>query len=938
MDDQVLSSPSSGAGRATWLSTIAFTACFAVWTIFAIIGIGIKDELGLSETQFGLLVGTPILTGSLARVVLGVWADQFGGRRILALTMIAAAGATFLVSYADSYVLLLLAGLGVGLAGGAFSVGVAYVATFYPPGKQGTALGIFGAGNVGAAVTKFVAPFVMVAAGWTAVAQIWAIALVVIAVIFFFFSPEDPQLLARTAAGKRPEPMREQLKVLRNVQVWRFSLYYFFVFGAFVALSLWLPRYVMGVYDMGVKEAGMLAAFYSVPASLFRIYGGHLSDKYGARRVLYWTFGVSSLCTFLLSYPPTSYVIEGVDGPIAFSTQMSLVPFLVALFVLGFFMSLGKAAVYKHIPVYYPNRVGAVGGLVGMMGGLGGFVLPLTFGAMLDLTGIWTSSFALLFLIVTVSLLWMHFAIQHMERVDAVEGRSHETPELPEMRGLGESALDETREKPESATLVPIAQDAAHDGIAKPVDAGVRSRSDAGILSEWKPEDNVFWQNKGRSIARRNLWISTYNLFLAFAVWMVWSVVVAKLPSLGFDFTTNQLFWLAALPGLSGATLRIFYSFLVPIFGGRLWTAVSTASLLIPAFGIGYAVQDPTTPFFIFLVLALLCGFGGGNFASSMANISYFFPKAEKGNALAINAGIGNLGVSAMQFLVPVVITMGLFGALGGQAQVADDGAVLYLQNAGFVWVPLIMIGTIAAWFGMNDIASAKSSFSDQAAIFGRKHTWLMCWLYTGTFGTFIGMSAGFPLLTKLVFPEIDVLKYAFIGPLIGALSRALTGWVADRFGGARVTLVVFLVMMAAIVGMIWFLNAGDFWGFFGMVLLLFFASGVGNASTFQMIPNIMRTEMSRLAPELGAEEQRMQAERESAAIIGFTSAIAAYGAFYIPKAYGSSIEMTGTANAALWGFFAFFVSCALLTWITYSGPRGLLRSIEMRRPQPALA
>lgn len=942
MDDQVLPSPSPAAGRATWLSTIAFTACFAVWTIFAIIGIGIKDELELSETQFGLLVGTPILTGSLARVFLGVWADQFGGRRILAITMLAAAAATFLVSYADSYILLLLAGLGVGLAGGAFSVGVAYVATFYPPGKQGTALGIFGAGNVGAAVTKFLAPFVMVAAGWTTVAQVWAMALAAIAVIFFIASPEDPQLLARRAAGRKPEPMREQLKVLRNVQVWRFSLYYFFVFGAFVALSLWLPRYVMGVYEMGVKEAGMLAAFYSVPASLFRIYGGHLSDKYGARRVLYWTFGVSSLCTFLLSYPPTRYVIEGVNRPIEFSTRMSLVPFLITIFVLGFFMSLGKAAVYKHIPVYYPNRVGAVGGLVGMMGGLGGFVLPLTFGAMLDLTGVWTSSFALLFLIVTISLVWMHFAIQHMERVHAVEGRSHEMPELPEMEGLGED-ITETPVQPLEPTTAPagapaVPWESTRDGRPVTSSRPGKPRAEAGMLADWRPEDTAFWQTEGRSIARRNLWISTYNLFLAFAVWMVWSVVVAKLPGLGFDFSTNQLFWLAALPGLSGATLRIFYSFLVPIFGGRLWTAVSTASLLVPAFGIGYAVQDSTTPFFIFLVLALLCGFGGGNFASSMANISYFFPKTEKGNALAINAGIGNLGVSAMQFLVPVVITMGLFGALGGQGQAADDGTLLYLQNAGFVWVPLIMIGAVAAWFGMNDIASAKSSFADQAAIFGRTHTWLMCWLYTGTFGTFIGMSAGFPLLTKLVFPEFDALRYAFIGPLVGALSRALTGWVADRFGGARVTLVVFMAMIAAIAGMIWFLDAGDFWGFFAMVLVLFLASGVGNASTFQMIPNIMRSEMTRLAPHLDAENQRMQAERKSAAIIGFTSAIAAYGAFYIPKAYGSSIEMTGTANAALWGFMAFFVSCALLTWITYSGPNGLLRNIEKRRANPALA
>ncbi len=900
-----------GAARATWISTLAFTACFAVWTIFAIIGIGIKEELGLSETQFGLLAGTPILTGSLVRVVLGIWADQFGGRRVMALTMVAGAFATLLVSYATTYPLLLLAALGVGVAGGAFSVGIAYVSTFYPAGRQGTALGIFGAGNVGAAVTKFVAPFVMVALGWNAVAQIWALALLVMAVIFYLTVPEDPQLQARRASGVRPEPMREQLKVLQNLQVWRFALYYFFVFGAFVALSLWLPRYVMGVYDLGVKEAGMLAAFYSVPASLFRIYGGYLSDRIGARRVLYWTFGVSAICCFLLAYPPTRYIIEGVDGPIEFSTRMGLVPFLVTIFVLGFFMSLGKAAVFKHIPVYYPNRVGAVGGLVGMIGGLGGFILPLTFGVMLDLTGIWTSSFALLFLIVTVSLVWMHFVIQHMERGRGLAGTLQGAPELPEMEGLGE---------PASAT------------VAAPVKAAPPARS----LDTWNPEDAVYWNQQGRRIASRNLWISTYNLFLAFAVWMVWSVVVAKLPGIGFAFTTDQLFWLAALPGLSGATLRIFYSFLVPVFGGRLWTALSTGSLLIPAFGIGYAVQNPETPFFIFLVLALLCGFGGGNFASSMANISFFFPKAAKGNALAINAGVGNLGVSAMQFIVPIVITMGLFGALGGQAQVADDGAVLYLQNAGFVWVPLILGGMVAAWFGMNDIASIKSSFADQAAIFGRLHTWIMCWLYTGTFGTFIGMSAGFPLLTKLVFPEVEVLKYAFIGPLIGALSRAMTGWVSDRFGGARVTLVVFGVMLVAIAGMIHFLNAGDFWGFFSMVLLLFFASGVGNASTFQMIPNIMRAEIARLRPDLGPDAQRVQGDRESAAIIGFTSAIAAYGAFYIPKAYGSSIAMTGTANAALWGFFIFFASCAVLTWAVYTRPGALLHAIERRRAVPA--
>ena len=890
--------PAEGASQALWSSTVAFTVCFAVWTIFSIIGLGVKDQLGLSETEFGLLVGTPILTGSLTRVVLGVWADQFGGRRVFAAVMVLAAIATFLTSYADTYSDLLIAALGVGIAGGSFSVGVTYVSKFYPKERQGTALGIFGAGNVGSAVTKFLAPFVMVAMGWQAVAQVWAAGLIVTAGLFLLLTKEDPEQLERRQSGRKAAGMGTQLAVLKNIQVWRFALYYFFVFGAFVALALWLPRYLMGVYELDVKTAGMLAAFYSVPASLFRIYGGKLSDRYGARSVMYVTFAISVITTFMLSYPPTTYIIDGVRGPITFRTEMGLVPFLVTIFVLGFFMSLGKAAVFKHIPVYYPNHVGAVGGLVGMVGGLGGFVLPLAFGALLDLTGVWTSCFVLLFVLVSVALAWMHFAVRQMERAAAGRGEAGQVPELPEMQGFGEP------------------------GHAPPPRR-------AGPIADWRPEDEDFWRSGGRAVARRNLWISTYCLMLSFAVWMVWSVVVARLPAIGFNFTTDQLFWLAALPGLSGATLRIFYAFLVPIFGGRLWTTLSTASLLIPAFGIGYAVQAPDTPYLIFLVLALLCGLGGGNFASSMANISYFFPKSEKGNALALNAGLGNLGVSLMQFLVPVVLTMSLFGALGGQAQAASDGTQIWMQNAGFVWVPLIIIGAVAAWFGMNDILSAKASFADQAAIFGRIHTWLMCWLYTGTFGTFIGMSAGFPLLAKLVFPEVNALRYAFIGPLLGAVSRAATGWVADRYGGARVSFWVFVAQIAATAGMIWFLEARSFTGFFSMVLLLFVASGVGNASTFQMVPGIMRREVDRSEPDLPEPQRRLQAERESAAVIGFTSAIAAYGAFYIPKAYGSSIELTGTAGAALWGFLMFYVSCAALTWFAYSGPRGVLHALE---------
>ena len=880
-------------------STVAFTVCFAVWTIFSIVGLGIKEELGLSDTAFGLLVGTPILTGSLTRLFLGIWSDQYGGRLVYTATMLFAALATFLLSYATTYEMMLLAALGVGLAGGSFAVGITYVSKWFPTERQGTALGIFGVGNVGAAVTKFLAPFVLVAYGWPVVAQVWAGVLAATAILFWLTTDDDPELKIRRQEGRKPRSIREELKPLENIQVWRFSLYYFFVFGAFVSLALWLPRYLMGVYGLDIETAGMLAVFYSVPASLFRAYGGHLSDRYGARTVMYWTFGVSAACTFMLAYPNTDYIIHGIDGPIEFSTRMALVPFIIIVFVLGFFMSLGKAAVYKHIPVYYPDHVGSVGGLVGMIGGLGGFVLPIAFGAMNDLTGVWTSSFMLLFALVTLALIWMHAAVRRMERA-ALGDTLGKLPQLPEMEEI---------HRPR------------HEKVLGPT------------LDEWHPEDEKFWETTGRRIAQRNLWISIPALLLAFSVWMVWSVVAAKLPALGFQYTTDQLFWLAALPGLSGATLRIFYSFMVPIFGGRLWTTLSTASLLIPALGIGYAIQNPDTPYFIFLVLALLCGLGGGNFASSMANISFFFPKSQKGNALALNAGLGNLGVSVMQFVIPFVITVGVFGGLGGEPQTISTGETVWLQNAGFIWVPFLIASTIAAWFGMNDIASAKASFADQAVIFQRKQNWIMCWLYTGTFGSFIGYSAGFPLLAKTQFPDVDSLPFVFLGPLVGALSRAATGWVSDRFGGGRVTVWVFLLMIIGVLGVLYFLGIKDqpgaFWGFLAMFLVLFFATGLGNASTFQMIPVIMRQEIGRLMPSLPPAGQVKQAEKESAAIIGFTSAIAAYGAFFIPKAYGTSISQTGGPEAALWAFLVFYVSCAALTWFVYTRRGGLLYDAE---------
>ncbi|MEO6227352.1 MAG: nitrate/nitrite transporter [Thermomonas sp.] len=430
MQDTIAVTPAQQQ-RAMWLSTFAFTVCFAVWTIFSIIGIQIKKDLGLSETAFGLLIATPILSGSLTRLFLGIWADQFGGRLVLTIVMLLAAVATWMLTLAHTYPQFIVGALFVGLAGGSFSVGVAYVSKWFPANRQGTALGIFGAGNVGAAVTKLIAPMIMVAAGWIMVAKVWAIAIAVVAILFYLFSQDDPSLAERRKTGAKPMPFREQMAPLRNIQVWRFALYYFFVFGGFVALALWLPHFLTGAYGLDIRTAGLFAAAYSIPASLFRIVGGWLSDKVGARTVMYWTFGVSALCTFVLSYPDTQYIVKGINGDIYMHLAIGLIPFTVLVFVLGFFMSLGKAAVYKHIPVYYPNHVGSVGGVVGMIGGLGGFIMPIAFGVMNDLTGVWTSCFMLLFVVVASALAWMHFAIRRMDRAHFPQiGRETDLPEI----------------------------------------------------------------------------------------------------------------------------------------------------------------------------------------------------------------------------------------------------------------------------------------------------------------------------------------------------------------------------------------------------------------------------------------------------------------------------------------------------------------------------
>ena len=865
--------------RALTLSTLAFTLCFAVWTIFSIVGIQIKDDLKLSDTELGLLMATPILSGSISRLFLGILADRFGGRWVFGLLMLVASGFLMLLSTVNDYNLLLLCALGLGLAGGGFIVGAAYTSSWFSKERQGLALGIFGAGNVGSAVTTFGAPFLLVALGWQGTVQIYAMVLAAAGIAFMALAQSPPK---RTTASPS---LAQQLAPLAQQRVWRFSLYYFFVFGAFVALALWLPHYLMEVYGLSVVQAGLITSLYTVPGSLFRILGGWLSDKYGARRVMYWTFIASAICTFLLSYPPTEYVVSGVHGPITFSLTMDLWLFAVLVFILGFFMSLGKAAVFKHIPVYYPEHVGAVGGMVAMIGGLGGFLLPLTFGMLNDVVGIWQGIFMMLFVIVTISLLWMHYSIRRAERVE----------------WAGQKVVGDL---PELAT------------------------PSAFVLADWRPEDDEFWAQQGKRIATRNLWISIPSLFLSFAVWTIWSIMVVKMPQLGFPYTANQLFWLAALPALSGATLRIFYGFMVPVFGGRRWTALSTASLLLPCLWMGAALQNTDTSYLTMLILALLCGLGGGNFSSSMANISFFYPKKEKGTALGLNAGLGNLGVSAVQLLGPLVIASGVFGGMAGEPlQIVSGpaaGQPVWLQNAALLWVPFIIIVTIAAWFGMNDISSAKSSFTDQAVIFRRKHNWLMCVLYMGTFGSFIGFAAGFPLLTGKLFPAVDVARYAFIGPLVGALARPLGGVLADKFGGARVTLVLFLIMVGGVLGVMAFLpgqdgSGGSFWGFFAMFQILFIASGAGNGSTFRMVP-VMFLNLRRDALGPGNEEQAIvEGNRESAAVLGFISAIAAYGGFFIPKSYGTSMALTGSVSLAFGVFIVFYVLCIALTWWYYA-------------------
>jgi len=514
----------------------------------------------------------------------------------------------------------------------------------------------------------------------------------------------------------------------------------------------------------------------------------------------------------------------------------------------------------------------------------------------------------------------------------------------------------------------------------------------ANIL-DWNVEDNDFWESTGKKIAVRNLWISVPCLLLAFAVWIMWSIIIVQMQNLGFIFdpdpakNTALFYTLPAIAGLAGATLRIPNSFLIAIGGGRNVIFTSTALLLIPTIGVGMALQDPATSYMTFAVLAALSGFGGGNFASSMSDISFFFPTRVQGSSLGVNAGLGNLGVSVMQILLPLTMGFAVFGSLGGDGiplpeTIGDKlaGTLIYIQNAGFTWVPLIAIFAVAAWFGMNNLSHVspkssqtllslgkilflillgliaasvglylllglnwnmwivlpitivltvllmkylspgemKESLNKQFAIFGNKHNWIMTIIYTMTFGSFIGYSAAFPKLIQDVFGSLpdgsinpnapNPFMYAWLGPLVGSLIRPLGGWVSDKVNsGAKVTQWTTVAMILAALGVAYFVvQAGQssapeefFFPFLILFLILFITTGVGNGSTFRSIPYIFEA-------------------RQAGPVLGWTSAVAAYGAFIIPRVFGQQIG-AGHAEYALYGFAVYYFVCLSLNWWYYA-------------------
>ncbi len=461
-------------------------------------------------------------------------------------------------------------------------------------------------------------------------------------------------------------------------------------------------------------------------------------------------------------------------------------------------------------------------------------------------------------------------------------------------------------------------------------------------IDDWRPEEPEFWETTGRKVARRNLIWSIFAEHLGFSVWLIWSVSSAFLLAQGFSFTPQQLFFLIALPNLVGSLLRLPYTFAVPKFGGRNWTMASAALLLIPTLLFAWAVQNPDTPYWAFCLIAATAGFGGGNFASSMANINFFYPSSKKGTALGLNAAGGNLGVSLIQLLLPVIVGgAGIFGLV----KAAEDG--INLQRAAFVYAGLAIIATVAAYFFMDNLTDAHSSPREQLQVVKNKQTWVMSFLYIGTFGSFIGYSAAMPLLIKLNFwvPDpaplgtgIFFAYYAFLGAGIGSLTRPFGGWLADKYGGAKVTLGAFCAMIVFTLAVLWTLtqltpnptadvaiatdNKSWFPWFLGFFLCIFAATGIGNGSTYKMIPAIFRTEAERATTPNTAERVAAMATatKQSSAAIGVIGAVGAIGGFLIPIAFSSPwVDNPLSATKGAFVVFAcFYVACAVVTYAVY--------------------
>ncbi|GGI47290.1 NNP family nitrate/nitrite transporter-like MFS transporter [Agromyces flavus] len=456
----------------------------------------------------------------------------------------------------------------------------------------------------------------------------------------------------------------------------------------------------------------------------------------------------------------------------------------------------------------------------------------------------------------------------------------------------------------------PAATDAA-TRTASATDEGLLTTRPGRWIHGWDAENTTQWEREGRRIARRNLNWSIFAEFLGFVVWQLWSIVAVALPAAGFQLSTGELFWLISIPSLVGATLRIPYSFLVPIFGGRNWTIISAGLLLAPTIALAICVSNPETPFGVLLAAAALAGFGGGNFASSMSNITYFYPQREKGWALGLNAAGGNLGASVAQFTVPIVITIGA-------------GATLNLPLAGLVWIPLIVVAMFGAWRYMDNLSNAKADLSGSAAALKEPHLWLLSLLYIGTFGSFIGFASVFPKLIADQFPEFSAIhvlgatvSLAFLGALVGSLARPYGGRLSDRFGGARITMIAFAAMAGITAAVLATLPLGSFWLFLGLFLMLFATAGIGNGSTYRMVPIVFAMRSGRGAGDVSTQ-------RKAAAALGLISAIGAYGGFLIPQALNLSFQTTGNYAGAFLGFIAGYVVLLALTWAVYVRPRHL--------------